>query len=231
MVAAVLSASGQTRGVVSFTGVQLFWTMANKLAGGEEPTAADWDRLFASPGYAALEAHERRRAALTTAFRAAYSPFRRVERDSLLRLDSAALARRYEDREWRAYLYAYRASYDSAPATLRGVDALLAHLAGDRSRMLAVSDSLVRSLALEGRPVGMYVTRTIRRVLGDRRLAAVIGDPVAYMKTYQDAARKPGCGCPALSDATLLVLSALEVVPGTVPDSIPRRLREHSRGR
>jgi hypothetical protein len=67
-----------------FSGVDEFWRIAATLRADREPADADWDRLFATPGYAALHTRERRRPALTAAFRAALMPSRRAERDQLL---------------------------------------------------------------------------------------------------------------------------------------------------
>jgi len=72
-------------GGVDASGIDAFWPIHASLSRGVEPEQSAWDRMFATPGYAALEARERRRAALQTAMRAAFDPSRITERDSLLR--------------------------------------------------------------------------------------------------------------------------------------------------
>lgn len=67
-----------------FTGVDAFWRIVDTLQRNEEPLPAAWDELFTTPGYAALEARERRRAALTVALRAAFKPSLEGERETLL---------------------------------------------------------------------------------------------------------------------------------------------------
>lgn len=67
-----------------FSGVQAFWRLVDVLQVQGEPTAAAWDELFATPGYAALDARERRRASIVLAMRAAFAPSNRQLRDSLL---------------------------------------------------------------------------------------------------------------------------------------------------
>lgn len=57
---------------VDIDGIARFWTIHDLLARGEEPTAETWDALFATSGYALLEAREGRRRALQQAFRHAY---------------------------------------------------------------------------------------------------------------------------------------------------------------
>jgi hypothetical protein len=71
-----------------FSGVWWFWRIAERLQRDEEPTQAEWDSLFNTPGYAALQARERRRASLTTGFRAALMPSRATQRDSIIATNS-----------------------------------------------------------------------------------------------------------------------------------------------
>lgn len=66
------------------TGERRFWRVVDDLAAGREPAAAAWDALFATPGYAALEAREHRRAAITLGIRAAINPSLATVRDSIL---------------------------------------------------------------------------------------------------------------------------------------------------
>jgi hypothetical protein len=77
-------------GGFDFSGIDAFWPVRDALSRGQEPAPAAWDRMFATPGYAALETRERRRAALETAMRAAFNPARTAERDSLLRTNTFA---------------------------------------------------------------------------------------------------------------------------------------------
>src|SRR4051794_4347152 len=83
-----LCLSAQNPVPLDFSGVDAFWPVYDALVHDQEPDAARWNALFATPGYAALEARERRRAALERAMRAALMPSRAVERDSLLSTNS-----------------------------------------------------------------------------------------------------------------------------------------------
>jgi hypothetical protein len=71
-----------TRVDLDWSGVEAFWRIHAVLAADEEPTTAQWDSLFATPGYALLQERERRRDALVRAFRLAYRPSLRAQLDS-----------------------------------------------------------------------------------------------------------------------------------------------------
>ncbi|HXV86508.1 MAG TPA: DUF5700 domain-containing putative Zn-dependent protease [Gemmatimonadales bacterium] len=78
------TAVAQSRPAFDFSGIDALRPVYDALAADREPLAADWDRLFSTPGYAALEARERRRAALETAMRLAFMPSRVAGRDSTI---------------------------------------------------------------------------------------------------------------------------------------------------
>lgn len=304
-----------------FSGVDHFWTIADSLQQGREPDTAQWDALFAASGYAALEAREKRRAALQQGIRLAFNPSLVSERDIVLAgttwtarvirhvqkipgqraalerfrtqlVRDAFLARAIEraqtllpagatarlgtprvsfifflpdgrgypdiivadlaniagrtdvvpffahevthfyyahlarergsvpvtpfetvrltlltklfeeslgdqhdkapfadataaefermplDEDRRAYFRDYRARYAEATT-----------LANDLARALASGDAktvetLGRQLPLEGRPLGFHMTRVIRRKLGDERLKALVGDPLAWYAAF-----------------------------------------------
>ncbi|MEO8334116.1 MAG: DUF5700 domain-containing putative Zn-dependent protease [bacterium] len=336
-----------------FSGVHAFWRITDQLRRDEDPPDAAWDSLFATPGYAALEARERRRAAITTGFRTAFMPSRTAARDSILAtngwtarvirhvatlparrvaldafmarlqrddivgravahagallprgtvktygrppvsfifflpdgrgypglivadlertrskvdpvpffaheathfyyaalararrsgesvvadagtaalrdlltklheesvgdqfdksdaitLDAAARAKKYAtDSAWQRYLADYRADFDSARMRLRQLDEMLVAAAERPASLGPMSESLARSLPLEGRPLGMYITGSIRRTFGDARVAATVGDPFAWMLDYAEAAKRARCGCPTLSRVAVTLL-------------------------
>ena len=82
---AILPPLTQGRQRLDFSGIDRFWPVYNTLTAGHEPSRAAWDSLFATPGYAALEARERRRAAIEQAMRVALMPGRAATRDSVIR--------------------------------------------------------------------------------------------------------------------------------------------------
>lgn len=58
--------------------------------------------------------------------------------------------------------------------------------------------------------VGYFITRAIREHLGDGRLIGTLGNPVAWIRAYQQAAGMPSCDCPPLSASWLDVLRSGE---------------------
>jgi hypothetical protein len=86
LVFALLAAQGAP--AFDTSGLDAFWRVQASLARGSEPGATEWDALFATPGYAALEARERRRAQLTQAMRLAFLPSMAPARDSVIRTTS-----------------------------------------------------------------------------------------------------------------------------------------------
>lgn len=69
---------------LDFSGVRLFWRVHDLLVLDREPPPELWDSLFATPGYAALEARERRRARITRAIQLAFRPSEQPAADSVV---------------------------------------------------------------------------------------------------------------------------------------------------
>jgi hypothetical protein len=72
ILAATLPGSGFAQSV-DISGLPLFWKVYDHLVLGQEPPPRLLDSLFSTPGYAALEQRERRRARLTEAIRPPWS--------------------------------------------------------------------------------------------------------------------------------------------------------------
>lgn len=340
---------------VDFSGVDAFWRVADQLLRDVDPPESQWGALFATPGYAALEERERRRAALTAGFRAAFMPSRRVERDELLAkndwvarvirhvqplpesraaidafrrkveledpvgaaiervrmllpegtverygrppvafvfflpdgrgypglivadlahlaekpdvvpflahesfhffhgqiarsgsvpatrsdegarrllglltkieeeaiadqfdkhdivaLDQAGLAALHAaEPQWLEYLEEYRVEFAQAELRFQSLNQRLEAMAADPAALATLAAAAAKELPLEGRPLGMYLTQAIRRVLGDARLAGVVADPVGFFAAYQEAALKPQCRCPRFSSEAMQVVLGL----------------------
>lgn len=71
-----------------WTGVDAFWRIHDVLKSGREPSEAVWSSLMTTPGYAMLEARERRGDALRRAFRLAYHPGLQDSLVAAMRTDS-----------------------------------------------------------------------------------------------------------------------------------------------
>lgn len=69
---------------LDFSGMPLFWAVADTLAAGRLPSAARWDRLFTHPGYALPIDIAQRGDELKTCIPAVFHPEQRSRLDSLL---------------------------------------------------------------------------------------------------------------------------------------------------
>ena len=333
-------------GTTDFSGIVEFWSIVDQLRAGREPADSAWDRLFATPGYAALQARERRRPAITAGMRAAFMPSQTALRDSLLAANGwtarvirhvqalpqrramlddfmkraqsqdflgqavsragtllpdgtvarygqpnvafvfflpdgrgypglivadlahvmdmgdpipffaheathfywaqlaaarrvrdadtsvspgrdalesllmkiaeeaagdqfdkleaternpGALVRANRDSSWARYMAEYRDEIAKADVQLQRMNQALETMAAAPARTRALSDSVGEALPLEGRPVGMYMARAIRRELGDASFKALAGDPVAFFTDYQRASKRASCQCVSFS--------------------------------
>ncbi len=82
----IFAARAQHAPALDFSGVDAFMPVMARLLADQEPDSVQWRALFATPGYAALEARGAyRRAALENAMRFAFMPSRRASRDSVAR--------------------------------------------------------------------------------------------------------------------------------------------------
>jgi hypothetical protein len=70
---------------LNFSGIEEFWKIHSILSADREPSNEQWDKLFATPGYAALEERERRRSMLAEAFRLAYMPSKQEQLDAAIK--------------------------------------------------------------------------------------------------------------------------------------------------
>ncbi len=68
-----------------FSGLERFWEIYETLRADREPEREQWDRLFATPGYAALEEREHKRKVLSEALRLAYMPSKREQLDAVIK--------------------------------------------------------------------------------------------------------------------------------------------------
>src|SRR5687768_3485718 len=80
----LLTITATAHAQVDFTGVDEFWRIAGLLQRDIEPDSAQWNALFATPGYTALDAREQRRGAITLGMRSAFKPSLHATRDSIL---------------------------------------------------------------------------------------------------------------------------------------------------
>lgn len=75
-------------GTIDLSGVNLFWEVMEKLENDVEPAETEWNRLFATPGYATLIAHEFSGDFFKEKFRLAFMPSKSTELEAALESDS-----------------------------------------------------------------------------------------------------------------------------------------------
>ena len=69
---------------LDFSGVKKFWEVMEVLQDDREPDSLLWNRLFETPGYAAIEKREKKRTVFIKAFRYAYMPSLKKHLESAL---------------------------------------------------------------------------------------------------------------------------------------------------
>jgi hypothetical protein len=117
----------------------------------------------------------------------------------------------------QGYAQRYRDALAATPQFLKQLDSLMALLAtppgGGISEhtafRTAIGDQLAEAVPMSGHPTGYFMASVILEELGRERLRTNIGNPLAFFRTYDEAARQT-TGRPALSDAALRTLVELE---------------------
>ena len=77
-----------SRGNADFTGVEAFLELTALLENDREPAPEQWDRLFATPGYAVLIKREFRREFFAERFRLAFMPSKRADCEAQMKKDT-----------------------------------------------------------------------------------------------------------------------------------------------
>jgi hypothetical protein len=75
----LVSAAPAVAQSVDTSGLELFWSWADRLSAGERLQEADWDLLFSHPGYAVTQAAGQRRSVITHCMSSVFSPDGGVE--------------------------------------------------------------------------------------------------------------------------------------------------------
>jgi len=112
---------------------------------------------------------------------------------------------------FQSYGERYAEALTEAPATIRGLDSLLAAFgaATEAEHRADIGTRVAELVPMSGHPTGYYMTRTIIEALGRERLLAGVANPVAFFRAYDEAARV--LGGQGLSQEALLSLAELEV--------------------
>lgn len=160
---------------VDTSGLPLFWSVHTTLTADAEPSAAAWDSLWRTPGYAMLDAKERRRAMLTAAIRLAYKPSLRSGADSAMRAGG-----------WVAFVLPHLRRVGEMRDSLRVIEQRLASVEYfDRAKALAQeylpAGTTSRFAAPPVSLIYFIDARGYERVLIDPLHFHLLGDPVIVM--------------------------------------------------
>lgn len=94
------------------------------------------------------------------------------------------------------YVKRYNDEYEKTPATLRIVDSLVAHAAGDTTLLRAAGERTSTLFWSGGHPNGAYVTRTVLETFGKDSLFVVERNPFALLRVYASAVVAKGGAMP-----------------------------------
>lgn len=179
---------------------------------------ASWD----VPGYIAHEMHHWYRDRMLDYTRSAVEAADRPIITWLEALQAEGVADQIDKHAWiegtvrvdparASYLERYRHALEHVNDSVLGLDAgLSAWLAAksDSERQTAGLD-LAEVVPIGGHALGYFMTRTILAASGPQRLVEIVGNPFAFARAYDAAARTGGRAQP-LSDEAMAALDALE---------------------
>jgi hypothetical protein len=113
--------------------------------------------------------------------------------------------------EWQAYADRFFVAVDGTPELLVKLDSLIRGMStADADEQIATGEAVAELVPMSGHPTGYYMARLIREELGDGALTEDGTNAFAFMRRYDEAARKAGSDAPVLSAETLAYLGALE---------------------
>jgi hypothetical protein len=179
---------------------------------------ATWD----VPAYIAHEMHHRYRDRLLAYDRTKVQTDDRAIVTWLEALQAEGIADQIDKHRWiegtapidaarQNYVRRYQHALEHIADEVSALDASLTswNAAGSEGERRRAGDGLGQELELGGHPLGYSMTRTILDTFGKDRLLASIGNPFAFARTYDEAARRAGRARP-LSDEAMAALQALE---------------------
>ncbi|MBN1940310.1 MAG: hypothetical protein JW843_12045 [Candidatus Aminicenantes bacterium] len=105
---------------------------------------------------------------------------------------------------------AFEAGLADAPSAIARLDRKMAEVEAtpeDTDAWLRLSTA---DLVLQGRPLGFFMARAIADRLGKVRLSAVLGDPFAFVRLYNEAAARSSGSLPRFSEDALRLIGRLE---------------------
>lgn len=131
-----------------------------------------------------------------------------VDKRDVPGMSAAQLDALYPRPSNREYFGDYQVEYERSDQWLAWSDAMLQRIGADRSDA-ALALRFHRDIPDNGRIMGAYMATTIERQLGRDRLLAVVGDPFAFWKLYDEAAKRTDGDAFVLSDSAMSVIESI----------------------
>jgi hypothetical protein len=125
-------------------------------------------------------------------------------------MSRAELEARYVDPARRTYFTEYQAEYRRSNERLRQVEDVLERIAQHPDSAGPLGTWLHRELPDNGRIMGAFMAEIIERQLGRDRLVAVVGDPFAFWRLYNEAALRTNGAARVLSERAMGVVAKVE---------------------
>jgi hypothetical protein len=133
-----------------------------------------------------------------------------LDKRDLPSMSRAELEARYVDPSRRAYFVEYQVEYRRSNERLRQTEDVLERIAEHPDSAGPLGTWLHRELPDNGRIMGAFMSQVIERQLGRDRLVEVVGDPFAFWRLYNDAARLTNGAARVLSERAMRVLADVE---------------------
>lgn len=96
-----------------------------------------------------------------------------------------------------------------SPSIIKTMDNILSEILNLKD-YVELSSELIRSVPMSGHPVGFYMAKTIHDEMGKDALIMDIGNPFAFFRRYNEAAKGINVGSPVFSIEAMSVIDRLE---------------------
>jgi hypothetical protein len=117
---------------------------------------------------------------------------------------------RYPSASSRAYFLEYQIEYRRSNERLRQAEGVLERVGQHPDSINVLGAWLHRELPDNGRIMGAYMSEVIERQLGRARLVRVVGNPFAFWRLYNEAARRTDGEAHVLSEVAMRTIGDVE---------------------
>ena len=113
----------------------------------------------------------------------------------------------FEQEQWAKK---YKEYLNASPNIIKEMDELLAEIADSSDNYNKISQKFCELVPMSGHPTGYYMTNLIIEKLGKRALIEQIGNPFAFFRLFNQAAKMKGNDYPIFHKKSINFLSQLE---------------------